>query len=65
MDTDTDFDLAANKKLTQIIIETLQAIVDIENMSLSGNKPVLSKLKKALIEAYGLIKMSQYALAKN
>ena len=65
MDTDTDFDLAANKELTRIIIETLQAIIDIENMSLSGNKPVLAKLKKSLIEAYGLIKMSRYALADN
>ena len=62
---DTDFDLAANTELSNPIIKTIQAIVEIENNSPTGEKPALQELKSLLIEAYGEIKLSLYALADN
>ena len=65
MDIEPNFDLANNTELKKLIIQTVQTIVDIENNSPSGNKPALAELKALLIETYGIIKMSLYALANN
>ena len=55
-------DLANNRPLTNTIIEILRIIVDIENSTEEGEKPILNQLKEQLREVYGIISMSQYVL---
>lgn len=55
-------DLANNTPLARTIIDIIRIIVDIENSTPEGEKPALNQLKQQLIEVYGTISMSQYAL---
>ena len=55
-------DLANNTPLARTKIDIIRIIVDIENSTPEGEKPALNQLKQQLIEVYGTISMSQYAL---